>query len=430
MSLLGAMTTSISGLSAQSKALANVSDNIANSQTTGFKRTDTNFIEYLNTYSQRQHMSGSVQARPDYTTTVQGTIQASDNDLSLAIAGQGFFPVALPSGSVNGQVGFDERDFYTRAGNFAVDKDGYLVNGQGYALQGWQMLATGEPDRTSLDPLRIQSDVYNPVATSTIDLSASLPADLAVGESFNTQVQIYDALGTQHAVTLGFTKTANNVWSLSASASGNGPFDASLAFGSAATTPTAPGTIGETSTTNAGVTLSASTAGSPASMSFDMDFGQGTQPVTLNFGTFGATTGLTQYAGTEFSLRSLAQDGVPLGSYSGLSIGDNGDVVLNYDNGQSRTVARVPIASFNDADKLQGVDGQAYLASSDSGIARMSEAQSDGAGKLVVGSLEGSNVDIASEFSKLILAQRAYTASSKVVTAADEMLQDTLNMRR
>ena len=149
MSLFGAMTTAISGLNAQSRALGHVSNNLANSQTIGYKRIDTNFNELLTQSSRSLHAPGSVQARPDYTNAVQGTIEQSDIPNALAIGGQGFFSVASRRGQQNGLPQFDDRQFYTRAGDFQMDRDGYLVNGAGYYLQGWPISdVTNEPDRT------------------------------------------------------------------------------------------------------------------------------------------------------------------------------------------------------------------------------------------------------------------------------------------
>ncbi|GAA0574876.1 hypothetical protein GCM10009416_11930 [Craurococcus roseus] len=175
---------------------------------------------------------------------------------------------------------------------------------------------------------------------------------------------------------------------------------------------------------------SAGAAGAPATVTFTTDFGQGPQTVTLSLGEFGEAQGLTQFAGEELSVRNLEADGVPPGAYAGMSVRENGDVVVGYDNGQSRVIARVPIVAFNDPDKLQRLDGQAFMRTAESGEARVADSASNGVGKLVTGSLERSNVDIASEFTKLIVAQRAYTANTRVVTTSDEMLQETLNMRR
>src|SRR3712207_410462 len=154
MSLFGSLTTAISGLAAQSRALGHVSDNVANSQTVGFKRVDTNFVSYLTQSSNASHSPGSVIARPDFTNALQGTIEQSESPLSMAIGGQGFFSVAAAAGTgPNGLPRFDERQFFSRAGDFRLDEDGFLVNGSGYYLQGWPAAdAAGNPDRTTLAP--------------------------------------------------------------------------------------------------------------------------------------------------------------------------------------------------------------------------------------------------------------------------------------
>jgi len=454
MSLLGSMTTAISGLAAQARALGHVSDNVANSQTVGFKRVDTNFTSWLTRSTLRLHMPGSVEAKPDYTNTVQGTIEQVENPLAMAIAGQGFFSVAQARGGQGADVVFDERQFYTRAGDFAMDRDGFMVNGAGYYLEGWQMLPTGEPDRTTLNPIRISELVYNPVPTGRIDLAANLPAGIANAPAANlptaaaagTQpqessiLQIYDALGNQRQVTLNWWREDGDTWRLRIDAPGAaapaapGSRVAEINFGG--TIPggpvAPPGTISSiTSLQNIGAPGPGPFAsGDPATMTFQVDYGFGPQTVSIRLGGYGVPTGLTNYSGTDYSVRDLSQDGVPLGSYSGVAVRENGDVAVNYDNGQTRIVARVPVVAFNDPDKLQRLDGQAFMRTVESGEARVTDAASNGVGKLVTGSIERSNVDIAAEFSKLILAQRAYTSNTRIVTASDEMLQDTINMKR
>jgi flagellar hook protein FlgE len=275
--------------------------------------------------------------------------------------------------------------------------------------------------------------VFNPIATSTIDLAANLPAD-ATTSAITTQAQLYDSLGRQHAVNLTFTPVASNRWTLAVDV----PDDIAAAargsvqveFGPGATPAAADGTIGSFSGATGSIAPAAAVAGDPATFTFTADFGEGPQTVAFNLGNFGVAQGLTQYAGKEFAVRNLAQDGVPLGSYAGLTMRETGDVVVNYDNGQSRIIARVPLVAFSDPDALQRLDGQAFMRTIDSGEARVTDPASNGVGKLVTGSVERSNVDMASEFTKLIVAQRAYTANTKIVTASDEMLQDTLNMRR
>lgn len=660
MSLFGSMTTAISGLTAQSRSLGHISDNIANSQTVGFKRTDTSFVNLITTSNPRLHTPGSVAARPDFRNSVQGTIEQVENRTALAVAGQGFFSVAQQNGEENGQPTFDPREFFTRAGDFTLDRNGYMVNSAGYFLEGWTTdPATGQPNRTDLAPIRVSQLVSNPVSTSEIQLAANLPADFADNSNFSSTVAIYDALGNQRSIQFNWNKVGNNNWRLDVAAPGStvdpvgggapiagfndqsittfnvqntiqpvrqedvvaiGAVAAGTTFsltvngtpinytataiddqttvrnqlisrintlsgtlgvsaqvesgtelrlratgiGTAYTTGAGPtltltsavantapqyqsdsfiftGTVGEqgdlytidlsgitdnggvatrswTYTTNGnessinavvnglaaiingdpdspavatvsggiltltakalnpistwtvdpptatngtipphiGVTFgaTAATAGTPTALSVAnvgggsatvpanqqsgdrayvdvvVDYGQGQQTVRVQLGTFGAADGLTQYAGSEYAVRTLSQNGVPQGSFSSLAIRETGDVVINYDNGQSRVINRVPIITFNAPDELERVDGQGFQRTLESGEARALDPTRDGAGKLVVGSVERSNVDIATEFTKLITAQRAYTANTRVVSASDEMLRDTLNMSR
>lgn len=434
MSLFGALNAAISGLTAQSLSLGNISDNVANSQTVGYKRLDTNFVSYLTTSTATVSQPGAVIARPDATTTIQGTIEQSENPLSLAIGGQGFFSVGQARGTLNGEPVFDDRQFYSRGGDFKRDQNGYLVNGSGYYLQGWPVDSTGNPDRTVINPIRVNQTVFNPVQTSQIDLSANLPATVPA-TPITTQAQLYDTLGRLHTVNLSFTGVSANNWTLAVNVPddvtlpGRGTVD--LAFGAAAAPPVADGTLGSFGAATGSVVPTASTLpGDPANFTFTADFGEGPQTVTLALGQLGRAVGLTQYAGNEFAVRNLAQDGVPLGAFAGLALRENGDVAVNYDNGQSRVIARVPLVAFNDPDKLQRLDGQAFTRTTESGEARVTDASSNGVGKLVVGSIERSNVDIATEFTKLIVAQRAYSANTKVVTTADDLLQETINIKR
>ena len=428
MSLFGAMTTAISGLSAQSKALGYVSNNLANSQTVGYKRVDATFQDMLTQSNQIVHAPGSVIARPDYTNTLQGPIEQVENNLSLAIGGQGFFSVTASRGQgSDGQQIFDDRQMFTRAGDFTMDRQGYLRNGSGYYLQGWPVSTAGGVDRTTLQPIQVTQSVFTPLPTTSVELSANIPAlsppaTPADARSFSTQVQVYDNLGKRHALTLNFAQTPgtpgpSNSWDLTVTPNPtSGPISIPIVFGSDGTIQSFNGV--------------ASPVGTAITEVLNMNFGQGPQNITLNLGSFGVPVGLTQYAGNDFTLRDMRQDGVPPGAYSGIAIRENGDVAVNYDNGQSRVISRIPLVGFSDADRLQRLDGQAFMRTIDSGEARITDVSVNGVGKLVVGAVERSNVDIANEFTKLIVAQRAYSANTKVVTSSDELLQETINMKR
>ena len=443
MSLYSSMNTALSGMSAQSRALGHISDNVANSQTTGFKRTDTNFVSYISESNSEVHRPGTVLARPDFTNQVQGTIEQVENPLALAISGQGFFTAALPVGTnSDGTKNFDARNFYTRAGDFNRDREGYMVNGSGYVLQGWPV-TDGVVDKTQLTPIQVKEDVFTPTPTQELDFTGNLRAGGTTNQS--TSIQVIDTLGRSRPLTLTFAPSVSptdNTWTLSISspdATNGTPIgnlgSINVLFGQDGAVDQPDGTLAQFTTPTGTLTGTAPTPGavSPATVNFSANFGQGLQPMTLNLGSFGVSGGLTQFASggaSGLSVNSFEQDGIPLGSFSSVTTQKNGDVRINYDNGQSRIVARVPVTVFKDADKLEHLDGQAFLRTTESGEARVVESGEDGAGLLSTRAVERSNVDIATEFSKLILAQRAYSANTKIVTTVDELLQETLNMRR
>ena len=440
MSLFGAMNTAISGLNAQSNSFGNISDNVANAQTIGYKRVDTSFVDYLTTSNASVNDPGSVVARPDYVNNVQGTVTQSDNPLGLAIAGQGFFAVSQKTGEADNLPTFSPQKFYSRAGDFQMDKNGYLVNSANEALNGWPV-TNGVVNQNTLAPIQVTQTVYNPVATSTVTLAANLPATPDTDTTttpISSNIDVYDALGTVHTVTLSWTlnpAVANN-WTVSIAMPDEPTFagSADVTFGDAANN-VAAGTVAAVTTTTPG-TIGVSpayipnTGAQPSWLSFNANFGSGPQPIQLNLGTYGQAGGVTQYAGSQYSLRGLTQNGVPPGSYSSVTTQANGDIVVNYDNGQSRTIAQVPLITFNNPDQLQRQDGQAFTATIESGTPLAEQASTNGAGNLVTESVESSNVDIATEFSKLIVAQRAYSANTKMVTTADDMLQQTIDMKR
>jgi flagellar hook protein FlgE len=346
----------------------------------------------------------------------------------------------LPIGkNDDGSSRFDARNFYTRAGDFNRNDEGYMVNGSGYVLQGWPV-TDGVVDKTQLTPIRIEEDVFTPTPTQVLNFGGNLAAGGTTSQS--ASIQVIDSLGRSRAITLTFTPSAattDNTWTLSfgapdATPASLGSID--IQFGQDPTgtaNDQADGTLAQFINASTGVTGSTAATGSPATVSFSANFGQGAQSMVLELGNFGVAGGLTQFASTSssgLSVNSFEQDGIPIGAFSSVTTQKNGDVRINYDNGQSRVVARVPVTVFKDADKLEHLDGQAFLRTIDSGEARVVEAGEDGAGLLSTSAVERSNVDIATEFSKLILAQRAYSANTRIVTTVDDLLQETINMRR
>lgn len=207
-------------------------------------------------------------------------------------------------------------------------------------------------------------------------------------------------------------------------------FGGTLPDGSAAKA----GTLSALSSANVGsgnATVSAVTeAGQPAQITFTVDYGNGPQRITLDVGTFGEATGLTEYEGNTINVTSLLQDGSPQGTFKEVEVRENGDVVANYDNGRRRVIAQVPLVLFNNANALSRESGGNFQETAESGRARFTSTGVNGAGTIAASSIEGSNVDIAQEFTKLIVAQRSYTANTRVITTTDEMLTETINLKR
>ncbi len=757
MSILGAMFTAVSGVNAQSKSLGHISDNIANSQTTGYKKVDTRFETLITVSNANLHQPGGVVASPSFANSLQGNVNQTQSITNMAISGQGFFVVSRAESQTANQTLFNDLAYYTRAGDFEVNRDGYLVNNGGYYLNGWAVdEVTGVADTSTLSPIQITQTIDEPTATTELEFVGNLPSSSVVNPTpalAPTNIKIYDALGNPHTVSLVWAKRADNLWKLDIVAAdstldpvsgtlvgvndqamalapttanvpavsqvdtvtlpsdglgfgqtltftigsnsvtvtapvggytasqvgaamvaaingnpglsaqvtagnltattfdvsadtGGTPFSMTLggtgsgqtdtftipvagmlageqidvtingtlmtftaganlsatqardgviaminsnvtvngqvtanplagntftvdadaaqgtfttaigdtilagnvtfttATGATSVNTTAnglpvaqvetvtlsgtvgPGEIGDTWTVNVGaqtvsyvangtetslndvaiglaaqinansslgvtatalgatVQLTAINAGTPfaatvsasngstnsfidvqfgtsaatagklvgisnaynlggnattptaqsagddAIITFQVDYGVGPQTIELNLGKFQTTEGVTQFSGQTIDVRRFTQDGMAQGVFKDLTIRDNGDVELNYDNGNSRVFFKVPIAQFYDANSLKREGGQAFTETFDSGSARLAGAGENGSGTLRGSAVEGSNVDIAEEFSKMIVTQRSYSANTRVITTADEMLQDIINIKR
>jgi len=424
MSILGAMSTAVSGLKSQAAAFSDISDNVANSQTVGFKRIDTTFEDYLTTSTAATNDSGAVAARPEYVNTVQGTITQTDNPLAMAISGQGFFSVSLLAGTdQGGNTVFAKQGQFTREGDFQLDKGGRLVNASGEYLNGWPVSAAGITNTSSLQPIEVSQAATRPIETTQVNLSANLPPAAGTTTPQSSPVTIYDAQGQAHEVTLTFTpQAAANTWQLGVvDDSGHTIANTPVTFG-------ADGTIASVGSGAGAIT----TAGAAATITLATQYpdNAGMQSIKLSLGSIGATTGLTQFAGNAYTLRSIDQNGVPPGSFSSVTTTASGDIVVNYDNGQSRTIAQVPITTFAAPDSLQRQNGSAFTATTASGAPVTQAAGASGAGGIATSSTEASNVDISQEFSQLVIAQRAYSANAKIITTADDLLQQTIDIKR
>ncbi len=453
MGIFGALTTSVAGLRAESYALENISGNIANSQTTGFKRIDTSFLDLIPETGLNQQKAGSVTSASRSTNTVQGDVQSASVSTYMAVNGAGFFVVQKPGNFTDNSPIFDGVENYTRRGDFTLNKEGYLVNGAGYYLEGIPIdPTTGNLVGSAPQILKFKNDFLPAQPTSKIEYRANLasyplttnhdvsvpgselinPADFTGGTIAQVQgsdvqtfidqsiaggaVTAYDVSGAPVNLQLRWAKTATSTgggtdtWNLFYQADSN-----------ATGTTTAWKNVGTTFTFGSNGQL---TAGGPSvTLSGAVINGVSLGNPVINF----SSGGLTQYANANGNVQvnQIQQDGFPAGSLQSVSISNNGRVVGNYSNGRNIDLAQITLATFNGPDFLKRLDGGAFAATDESGQALFGNG-----GTIVGSSLEGSNTDIADEFTKLIVTQQAYSANTKVITTSNQMVQDLLNVLR
>jgi flagellar hook protein FlgE len=279
--------------------------------------------------------------------------------------------------------------------------------------------------------LQITQGQFQPVATQNVALVANVPATPSATSSLSSTVEVYDAEGSPHQLETNWAEVAGstNTWTLTLTSPDNQP---TTTIGSATVTFNTNGTIqalpnGAGDTTGS-VAVNPVGTDNEASLALTPTFNGTAQTINLNLGTIGGSNGVTQFAGTNYNLSSITQDGSAPGAFTGISIASTGAVSANYNNGQSVTVAQVPIITFENPNALQRQNGQAFTVTQKAGVAIAQSQNQNGAGTLVTSSVEGSNVDIASQLSALIVAQNAYGANAKVITTANQMLQTTLSM--
>ncbi|WP_445682451.1 flagellar hook protein FlgE [Radicibacter daui] len=431
MSLSGAMNSAVSALNAQSYALSLISSNLANSSTVGYKTVDASFSDIVTQQSSlgTKYASGAVRATSVQNISTQGLLSSSTSATSLAISGDGFFPI---TDGVDG-----EQTYYTRDGEFTVNDDGYLVNGD-YYLVGWTTDSDGNVTSANtnsvdaLEPINIEKYSSSAEATTTASLEANLPADAEVGDTFDTSIDVYDSLGNTQAVSVTWTKTDTNEWTMTV----NDPTDPS----SGEATGTAGGTTSYTISFNDDGTLntitdsSGNTVTEPTITIDSWDDGAGASSISLNLGTSGEADGLTQYTtgddDPQVSVESIDTDGVQYGSLTGVSIASDGTVTAVYSNGQELPIYKIPIVTFPAENNLEILSDGVYAQTTDSGNYTLHVAGEDGAGSISSYYLEESTTDTATEFSKMIVAQQAYSAASQVVTTVKDMYDSLLQAVR
>lgn len=413
--MMRSLFSGVSGLKSHQTMMDVVGDNIANINTPGFKGSR---VVFSDTLSQALRAGGAATEQLGGTNAsqiglgvrvggidmvnTQGPLQATGRPTDVAIQGEGFFVVR--SGS---------EQLFTRAGSFGFDNAGNLADPSGAIVQGWLSdpvtgaLVINGPSSDIKIPL---GQSIAPTATSTVTLGGNLKSSaLPDGTStVTTSVGVVDSLGATTQVRLDFTKTGDNTWKLEA-------FDdagASLGSSNLAFDPT---------------TGALTPPAAPISFTLPARGGATATTFTTDFGVAGAANALTQFGGS--SSISAAQDGAATGYLRSFAIGDDGTVSGSFSNGRIKVLAQLAVSSFTNPAGLIKAGSSHMRASASSGASSIGLPGAQGRGSLAAGALEGSNVDLAAEFTNLMIAQRGFQANSRIISTSDEMLQELVNLK-
>ena len=418
--MISSLFAGISGLSANATAMTVIGDNIANVNTTAFKSNKYSFANVLSQSMGTSTTDGigrGVEFGGVSPSWSQGSVENTSNATDMAVNGKGFFMVEDGSGSA----------FYTRAGEFTFDREGYLVNPDGLFVQGFAVSAVAADGTITLgaiENINVPAEsTAPPQATTTFTLDINLDAGAAVNDTFASTQTVYDSLGNAIPLTLTFLKTAANEWT------------------AGVTVPT--GTVATPATdivlTNATLTFDGNgnlTTGTDPSITLtNLDSGaadiSGTNAITWDlFDSAAATNGdLTQYAGAS-TYNFNIQDGYAAGNLRGVSVDESGVVFGAYSNGQLTPLYQVVLADFPSYFGLNKLGHNLYAESPASGQAMPGVALRGSFGSISPSAIEMSNVDLAQEFVKMITTQRAFQANSRVITTSDEILQELISLKR
>jgi flagellar hook protein FlgE len=418
MGLLDMMRTSVSGMGAQANRLGAVGDNIANSSTIGYKRASTEFSSLVLQAGKTDYVSGSVETRVLYNIGEQGALSFTTSATDLAVKGNGFFVVSGPGGQT----------YLTRAGSFVKDGNGDLVNSAGFKLMGYN-IASGAANVVSngsagLVPVNIgafalqanastQGQLFvNLPSNSSVVAAADLPAANGATATYagKTSLVTYDSLGNQVTLDVYSANKGGGDWEISiydhAAAASSGGF------------PYSSGPLAST-------TLSFDSSGklaasSPTSLSLTIPNGS----------TFNLDLSKSSQLATGYTVLSTTVDGNAPSGVESVAIKSDGTLDAIFGNGQRTAMYRIPLGNVPSPDNLQPLAGNVYSVSTESGAMQVGLADSAGLGSIASDALEQSTVDLASELTTMIAAQRDYQANSKVFQTGSDLTQVLIDLKR
>lgn len=442
MSIYGAMFSGVSGLASQSQAMGMIADNISNVNTIGYKRSRADFSTLVtSSTSASSYSPGGVDSAPKTLIDRQGLLQSSASPTDLSVSGNGFFVV----NTLNNPTSTTGTYMYTRAGSFDTDSDGFLRNAAGFYLQGWPIDSTGAlpTDRSSLSALEsvnIRNLSGTATATSALSLSVNLQSsqtaaaytfgDMSAGNvtpHFARSIQVFDSKGGTRSLTFGFFRDNSlnaNEWAVEIYA--NPASDVTNANGllnAAATSTLAFNTNGTFDLANSTVPTSLNIT------TWATSLGIANSTIAIDWGSDGLADGMTQFDAAS-SLISSDVNGAVYGGLAGVEVNEDGVVSALFENGSRTDIYKLPLAIFPNANGLGNRTGNAYIETSEAGDRSLQEAGLSGAGTFAPSTLESSNVDLAEEFTTMIQTQRAYSASSRIITTANEMLDELIRLAR
>lgn len=430
MGILTSMWTGVSGMTANGEALGVTADNIANSNTVGFKASRAEFQDIMSRsiggIDGGNQLGRGARIGAVNPLLSQGNIENTERSTDIAINGNGFF-----------QVKGSEGVSYTRDGSFHFDKDGILVNNAKQRVQGYQANAKGQIE-TKMGDIKFPKALVNASATENIKLDLNLdsrhvdnsktfnPKDPYQTSHYATAVEIYDSQGNKHLLNLFFNKGENREWTYKGlidgkEVEGGAPEGQDLAqVCEGKLTFTEDGLLKSQELTNANFTF---TGGAKPDQQVKFNFGD-------DIDTGGKGMEGTKQFGKESDIISWSQDGFSAGMVTNLSFNDEGVLTAGYSNGQVLDLGQIVLANFENAEALTKIGGNLFKQSRDSGEASVGAPQLSGRGSVIAKSLERSNVDLAGEFVTMITNQRAFQANSKTITTSDELLSEVIQLKR